>query len=255
MNIIFHSVIISRAENAFYSVIYNYLNYSQAWREPCTESDRSFKIFSKDGCTMFSIIRMGMMKKITLAAISFAATLAFTSSAFAASTDFIDNNTYTTDKLSGLDWLDVTTTQGMAFNTIETSQPGWRLATVADFKGMVSNYFDLTSFSGTSELFNFGSAELSSLPLLQTWLGLTGSDLTQGFLSGNLVARLTYSQWSGTADSQNAAGFANDYSDADTGAFLVRDSSVSAVPVPAAAFLFAPALIGFAALRRRKQQD
>jgi hypothetical protein len=49
-----------------------------------------------------------------------------------------------------------------------------------------------------------------------------------------------------------------DWSDADfangvTGVALVRDMNVSAVPIPAAAFLFAPALLGFLGLRHKRR--
>ncbi|MEC9411244.1 MAG: hypothetical protein VX829_01050 [Pseudomonadota bacterium] len=50
------------------------------------------------------------------------------------------------------------------------------------------------------------------------------------------------------------SGFDFDVIFGDTFANLVITESVSAVPVPAAIFLFAPALLGFIGIRRRMSQ-
>ncbi|MFT7235595.1 MAG: hypothetical protein ACI9QV_001177 [Methylophagaceae bacterium] len=55
---------------------------------------------------------------ITASALS--VTLAFNSAAFAASTSFIDNGSYTTDTISGLDWLDVTTSKDQSYNYVSS---------------------------------------------------------------------------------------------------------------------------------------
>ncbi len=51
------------------------------------------------------------MKKLIIGVLLFG----FTASANAV---FTDNNSYLSDSVSGLDWLDVTATQGLSFNTV-----------------------------------------------------------------------------------------------------------------------------------------
>jgi hypothetical protein len=68
------------------------------------------------------------------------------STAQAASTDFFDHDTYTTDSISGLDWLDVTASTNRSYNDISSQFGtgkdfyGWRYATGVEFNALVTNY-------------------------------------------------------------------------------------------------------------------
>lgn len=66
------------------------------------------------------------------------------STAQAASTDFFDHDTYTTDSLSDLDWLDVTASTNRSFNDVSSQFgtgddfDGWRYATRVEFNALVT---------------------------------------------------------------------------------------------------------------------
>ena len=51
----------------------------------------------------------------------------------------IDNGTYTTDSLSGLDWLDLTETNNQSYNQSPTLNPGWRHATHTEITGLLAS--------------------------------------------------------------------------------------------------------------------
>ena len=58
---------------------------------------------------------------------------------------FIDGEVFTTDTATGLDWLDVTETQGYSYNaTLEAISAGgnlvgWRFATINEFYGLIDS--------------------------------------------------------------------------------------------------------------------
>ncbi len=58
----------------------------------------------------------------------------------------IDNNTFTTDTNSGLDWMDVTETSGISYDEVSVqlgvggTYEGWRYATDIEFNTLVGNY-------------------------------------------------------------------------------------------------------------------
>jgi len=77
-------------------------------------------------------------------------TVVFMQNSTASPTDFIDNDTYTTDKTTGLDWLDVTTSINQSYNYVSGqfgsggAYEGWRYATELDFHELAFNYTGLT---------------------------------------------------------------------------------------------------------------
>lgn len=87
------------------------------------------------------------MKKF-ISTLIFATVVAFSSGSMAAAVDFIDNGSYTTDTMTGLDWLDVTATAEMSYNMVQAelaaggSLYGWRLASGMEFNQMVNDYTD-----------------------------------------------------------------------------------------------------------------
>jgi hypothetical protein len=204
---------------------------------------------------------------ITASAVS--VTLAFSSAAFAASTDFIDNGDFTTDTISGLDWLDVTTTQGRSYidvsNKFGTGEEfdGWRYATGIQFSGIVNNYIGsvndvppnvnqltgygynpiqglIISLGFTDRNVDWGTYDVKGITALHTW-------------DTNKMARIyEYSDnfWR-YVPNFTTTSYRTQYPEA--GSFLVRDT-LTTVPIPAAAFMFAPALLGFLGFRRRSKQ-
>jgi len=62
--------------------------------------------------------------------------------------DIIDNETYLTDEDSGLDWLDVTATIGQSYDEVSAQlgrggkYEGWKYATSAQLKQLVTNFYD-----------------------------------------------------------------------------------------------------------------
>jgi hypothetical protein len=206
---------------------------------------------------------------ITACAVS--VTLAFSSVAFAASTNFIDNGSYTTDTISGLDWYDLTQTTNRSYTDVSgklgTGEEfeGWQYATGSQFVQLVNNATDTATTSN-----NYGQVTYTNpvkLRALITLLGMTASPFegyersfgllgdTQGSKVWNAVLAVFLLAESYTSKAHNqeveqvtVSGF--------TGSFLVRDTlftdpNPSAVPIPAAAFMFAPALLGFLGLRRK----
>ena len=75
----------------------------------------------------------------------------------------IDNGSYTTDTITGLDWLDVTMTLNMSVNEVsnDTRFIGWRYATTNDLNNLVTDYigFDITTYFDNvlSSYYNYSS--------------------------------------------------------------------------------------------------
>lgn len=93
--------------------------------------------------------------------------LGFVCSANAA---FIDNRTYTTDTSSGLDWLDLTETINVSYDTVSSQlgigglYNGWRYATGVEFNTLISNWTGTTVTSLTAiNYFSEGSDSIDGL--------------------------------------------------------------------------------------------
>jgi hypothetical protein len=165
---------------------------------------------------------------------------------------------------------------------------GWQFATGSQFLTMVNNFADtaFTSFTDYNYV-NEGIADNLVMLLGDTYAsyfkvlnqGLTpdqyynsspgnSRSFTLGFLKDVYDSNVPYIAWlldhpehdPSLRDFAKAwAGFRRaDLGYLDIGSFLVRSSdyappSVSAVPIPAAAFLFAPALLGFLGLRHKRR--
>jgi hypothetical protein len=204
---------------------------------------------------------------ITASAVS--VTLAFSSAAFAASTDFIDNIDHTTDTISGLHWLDVTKTTGRSYADVSgkfgTGEEfaGYRYATGTEFNQMVSNF---TGVAIAANTYSNVSHTADSLVELMGFLGYTyfadgTGTQTEGLISDihqNIPSYMYYYSANIVDDATRTITAAHydyngDTSTSNYGSFLVRDSLI-ATPIPAAAFMFAPALLGFLGFRRSKMQ-
>lgn len=227
------------------------------------------------------------MKKLLLCN-TFASALALSSSGIsnAAALDFIDQGTYTTDSISGLDWLDLTITTGQSYNQVSNQLAmgglyhGWRYASAAEFNAMITNYTGTPIPPGFVNQINHAEGAIDGLHFLlgstldsawQTTYGTTydayvgraegeGIDYTWGLLSdgdtnGRFLAMIFDNDRStATLDYTmvNRGRALDSLSQLTFGSYLVRDTQLSPVPVPAALPLFASVLLGFSLFRRRK---
>ena len=101
--------------------------------------------------------------------------------------DFLDNDTYTTDTLSGLDWLDLTESTGLSHDQVSAQfgvgglYEGWRYAETYE----VYNLFYHAGGAGEFSFYYRGWSEANNgvvIPLLDLW-GYTGNGQDSSFLS------------------------------------------------------------------------
>jgi hypothetical protein len=183
--------------------------------------------------------------------------------------DFISggDRLLTRDTASGLEWLDLTTTVGLSWNSlVHEGAGGWlaqgfRHATTAEVSGLfshagisqtppvwavtgeaaqVSNLLQLigiteTGPSGRKKAFGITASEAAPGFHVASCLGVRGNGLTSAVVECKQLAD--------TAVLVGNAGYS-------TGHYLVREAS--AVPLPGAVFLFGSGLIGMLPLMRRK---
>ena len=164
-----------------------------------------------------------------------------------------------TDDGNVQEWLDISATDGMsATSAVATyAADGFRFATSSEVSGMF-NAFSLPAFAAPSS----GSGSILDITvddflLFRSYFGTT-NDSNDGSLAWfdsptDLPGYNSY-VCLGTVCS-NSGGFVRSLRTGDSnpviGVFLVRD--VSAVPVPAATWLFGSGLIGLIAIARRKK--
>jgi len=191
---------------------------------------------------------------------SVAIVLVLTTSANAA---LIDNGTYTTDTVSGLDWMDLTETTGLSYNYVfsqlesEGQFDGWRYATSEDVINLINNTGGAGPYNGFSTL-NIGVVE----PLLDLW-GYT-------YATNRALAMTRDPQEFGPYEFYNSVFYlypgtenSGDFIDLTWGArvpdvgspahgsALIR--TASPVPAPAAVWLFGSGLIGLVGFAKRKK--
>ncbi len=189
----------------------------------------------------------------------------------AASMRFIDNDTYTTDTVGGLDWLDVTITANQSFSYVSSQfgagglYEGWRYATAREFNFYIVPYVEsfrdpvtgwIASPQGFSEVTQFAS--IMSYWAYNDGQGVNGllSDPTSrlGYVLGQIRVDHNaewYDSWAGAGLYADPTWWLENRK--EWGSFLVRDNNLSPVPVPAAAWLFGSALLGFAGFSRRRK--
>lgn len=183
---------------------------------------------------------------------------------FNTSAELIDNGFYTTDTETGLDWLDLTQSTNRSWSDV-TSQfsvggdfEGWRYAQL----GEVITLYDHAGATGpygpyTSPAVIDGTIVQS---LLDLW-GATNGPYESEFITGQLAPFPSlafewgsFGFWLGNLDQPYMESWhlsSNAISEAyeRRGSALVRNS---AVPVPAAVWLFGSGILGLIGLARRK---
>jgi hypothetical protein len=188
-------------------------------------------------------------------------TLLISGQAHAAIADFTDNGTYTTDTLSGLDWLDATESTNRSYDDISGQLmggdfDGWRYASAVEVNTFWDNAGGTAPYEGSA-------ASAYWISDLQALWGVTSTDTSGGTITSVLTSTTTVSNTHQVSTmfliaTDPPAGSATlvDVSWFDSapvevfGSALVRPSSV---PVPAAIWLFGAALIGLVGFRKRKE--
>ncbi len=205
-----------------------------------------------------------MLRSINVKSLSLAvSTLVLSTSVNAA---LIDNGILTLDDETGLQWLDTTETIGMSYNDAGTLE-GYRHATFREIEDMMSkalpSYSPITTSDGQKYMNSSDSAIIAEVDAYHLLFGFTTSGFTNRasnfYLNENgMLTNWNASRWDTSIQINGGPGNSNDFSSllnsgsSSYGTFLVVGESVSAVPVPAAAWLFGSGLIGLIGLARRK---
>jgi len=209
--------------------------------------------------------------------------------AYASPVHFTDNGMFTTDTLSGLDWLDVTESVNRSYNDVSGQfglngdYVGWRYATGDEFNQMISNYTDVGIAPGNYNQTNLSEGVIDNLHFLlgstldTQYNNLHGTtyDNFNGFAEGD-VYDFTQGLIDSAPNNANTAKIAiivdddRDISSIDfiqanhntsdifngtdnAGSFLVRNT-LAPVPVPAAAWLMGSGLLGLMGFSRKRSQ-
>jgi len=170
-----------------------------------------------------------------------------------ANATLIDNDSYTTDTESGLDWIDWTAASGVtqtdALAIFESG--GWRVANQNDVYELLNNFFDTTLSSSSSTLISTGSLPDFTAKFTQ-FKGLFGSN------NGSQVfGRIEGFGLIGAQSNYVFGGYIPSYygsinnTNTREGVALVRNTIQ--VPEPATLAIFALGIIGLASRRFKKQ--
>ena len=224
------------------------------------------------------------MNKLKL--ISSVAIILFAGSANASKADFVDHEVYTTDTKSKLDWLDVTETMNKSFNQI-TSQlgmggelEGWRYATGKEFNQMLMNYTDQVFSVAEHKTVKYAEGLMDGLVDL---IGRT-SDYDTGSRTGDPIEGMVYTyglvsdyafspaselvylalimdleegdRFSDRSNPHNAPLRKTSFK-ANTGqhigSYLVRNTEVTVVPLPATAWFMGSGLLGLMGVAQNRK--
>ena len=182
----------------------------------------------------------------------------------------IDNGTFTTDDVSGLDWLDFSFTDGQAYDSAETLNPGWRHATNSEMVNLFSVLFDgiydtsaEIGASRTGQVIDPYANQRTDIAVFESLFGITQTTCTNDqcvsiygvFEDEGGILRISgawYSQGNHSVITPENLG---DYEvfregNSEVGIYMVR---ASVVPVPSAVWLFGSGLIGLIGLAKRKK--
>ncbi len=185
------------------------------------------------------------------------------------------DNLITQDTVSGLEWLDITTTTSRSYNDISSNLgsgqefDGWRYATKVELSG----FWD--AFGGDNNHYDGWSTENNGLfeTIAPFWgdayCQISGCNLGDGFLfaitaeSRSENTQYRSKVYDDITDPNKAThdyfNLNNGYSLVDEtssviGHALVRPIEITAIPVPAAAWLFGSGLVCLIGLARKKER-
>ncbi len=178
------------------------------------------------------------------------------------------DNLITRDTDTGLNWLDLTVTNGMSYNTVNGQlgsgglYEGFRYATGQEVVDLYAKFgIALVAYSPN---FSYGSVD-PGIVMAGDFLGNIAQEFSPNFTyggkgmydyGGNISVAYTMGAWYYSPNSANfyidvnyeSWQFKTDVAP-HTGSFLVQQS---AVPVPAAVWLFGSGLIGLLGMARKK---
>jgi len=175
----------------------------------------------------------------------------------------IDNGNFTTDTATGLDWLDLSVTAGQSYNSAESLNLGWRIATNAEvevlFAVLFDGYYDTNANNSSNSADGTYADQLADINSFSGLFGLTdsccGGERAYGrYMDEDNILRMmgTFKTDTESSHSVFGLGFVGTYDPnqvgINSGVYMI---SGAVVPVPAAVWLFGSALglVGF--LRRR----
>ena len=176
----------------------------------------------------------------------------------------VDNGSFTTDTASGLDWLDLSATKNLTISEALSSNSGWRLATnseIEDLFQQIFPHFVASHSSGFAQQnsYEYFEGQWAGADLFKSLFGpvqLAGGSYPYDYTYGLYYDEGDILRMMGTGG-YNVYGTEFDYTIPD---YVVQDGSAiygtflvstTAVPVPAAAWLFGSALAGLSFIRRR----
>ena len=187
----------------------------------------------------------------------------------------VGDNSITRDDTSGLDWLDLTATTSIAYNTVLAEQvaggqfDGWHYATTDEVTTMLLSNFGIDLYNGNTTAGPpppglaqatgfFGDTIIGIGP---EFTGIAGRTTDANvFNNAHLVVGADYNSSTSTffrrIDPDLNTHYSSDISAGQfTGSWLVSDGpwEASVVPVPAAVWLFGSGLLGLMGVARRKK--
>jgi hypothetical protein len=189
--------------------------------------------------------------------------------------EIIDNNTYTTDTESGLDWYDSEYTRGLSYYEVNdlfsTDLDGWRYATRSEANTLVANTTGMSVLANTRN--TVASENVANYTDLLESIGYTWTaENTLFAMTGDAASASSHYYLT----FRNNADY-NDYlnNDANTreddfamdwkASLLVRnstligddegDSKINATPIPGALLMFLPGLLGLWGYNNRRKSN
>jgi len=181
----------------------------------------------------------------------------------------IDNGIYSTDDVSGLEWLDLNITRNVSYSSSLSSNPGWRHATNTEVENLFSvafdGYYSNNTIDDRSDSNNgiVYSDQASDVSNFNSLFGTTYSNTANLWSFGMYMDENNILRAMGAAMEPSGEGYTSvlgmDFSadlsssietgHTNLGFYMVR---TTVVPVPAAAWLFGSGLIGLVGFARRK---
>jgi hypothetical protein len=224
-----------------------------------------------------SLLTLATLAALFFSSFSSASTIGITGTGYSLNTD---TNIVTG---GGLEWLRWDQTVGQSINSALTnySADGWRLATNTEMATLLNTWFNrwsidpkFTASENITQQYNLDKHYTGSSPADYFFLIFGRSYFDSTYISpfegikalygADLNGNNKYNKaeiqdsWIYSSTSYgpgfvklNWDGYSPEWELNQTGVALVRDIQISSVPVPASAFMFAPALLGFLALRRK----